>query len=223
MIDGNVSQRHLSSATSAEQEAFRQYASEQVSSEILHWRVGSVDDLWGTSPTSRYDALKSYIGTESSQRVIIPEAQIRRILNRMCREAANYPFEDGMTSAFEIKLHELVLSFGIAVLEHLHDIIKDSICSINVAAEILRILGNIGDAQTHPYRKWLMEKYLRHPSYYVRDGAIVGLLHLDDPSSISVVEAVIENESSPVLKKDMLQLVHQLKETQNATSDEDWS
>ncbi len=140
---------------------------------------------------------------------------INHAIRRICREASEYQFEDGMISPFEVELRKLVYWYDIDALEALHDFIEHG-NSNTVSAESLRIIGDIKDPTTHPYRTWLLVKYLRHESTYIRDGAIVGLLYLDDPASISAVEAAKETETSSLLKEDLRQLADQLKATRNA-------
>lgn len=142
---------------------------------------------------------------------------VTRAINRICREASDYQFEDGMISPFEIELRKMVFRHENIALEALRDFIESG-SSNTVAAEALRIIGDIKEPSTRPYRKWLLEKYLQHRSTYIRDGAIIGLLHLDDPATLPQVEAAIETETSFLLKEDLQQLSDQLKATQNATT-----
>ncbi len=158
-------------------------------------------------------------GTESTASQIIDSEFINHAVRRLCREASDYQFEDGMISPFEIELRKLILGHGDRALEALHDFIRREINNV-VAAEALRIIGDIKDPTTHQYRTLLLVQNLGHESTYMRDGAIVGLLYLDDQATLPPVETAIEAETSSILKEDLQQLADQLKATQDVTSQE---
>ncbi len=179
----------------------------------------SVGQSYFAKLLSRETASFSYIvfGAESTKPQRTDPESVNHAICRICREASDYQFEDGMNSPFEVELRKLVFLHEIMALEALHAFIEHG-NSNTIAAEALRIIGAINAPSIHPYRKWLLQKYLQHRSPYIRDGAIVGLLYLDDPATLPRVEAAIETETSSLLKEDLQQLSDQLKATQNATT-----
>ena len=66
-------------------------------------------------------------------------------------------------------------------------------------------------AETHAYRRWILTDLLKAPSVLIRDGAIVGLLNLDDPYIKHSVQAARDSEPSEQLREDLSQLLEQLE------------
>ena len=62
----------------------------------------------------------------------------------------------------------------------------------------------------------MLEKYLGHENYIIKDGAIIGLSFLDDPKTISTIRAQLEKEKNKTSIDDLKDLLNQLLETKNA-------
>lgn len=122
-------------------------------------------------------------------------------------------FEDGMESKFSQELLRLVQLYGNLALETLVNLIIGEMVSSETAAEALRWLGDMDHPSTHQSRLWLAEQCLFCSSALIRDGAILALASLDDPMAISNLKLAIAFEQIPELRKDMEQVLAQLKAT----------
>ena len=146
------------------------------------------------------------------------EEEIYLQITQLFRDARNQEFESGMDSDFSTELENLIKEFGNSALIIIADIIIEQKTSPEIAKETLRSLGFIYHSPTHPFRLWLLEKSLNNPSNRVRDGAILGLSHLDDPDAIEFLRVALPKEEHSRLRKDMEQLMVQLENTSNAVS-----
>ncbi len=127
-------------------------------------------------------------------------------------------FEDGVETEFSKRLVDFTK-------REVHNAM-DAICSIvlsgkikpDVVSETLRILGDIDDSRTFHTRLWLLERSLWNGNHKIRDGAIVGLSFLDTPVSIEPLQRVLAQETIPELKKDIEQVISQLRDTESGLS-----
>jgi hypothetical protein len=138
------------------------------------------------------------------------EQELRRLFAAACDEI----FEDGMESVFSRGLVSLIKKYGNAAVETVTNFIAGEVVNPEVASEALRWLGHIDDPFTYRNRLLLLERSLWHSSARVRDGAILGLASLDDPSAIPYLEEAIEREQIQELRRYMIQVLDQLKNTQ---------
>lgn len=140
------------------------------------------------------------------------EQQFLSLFANACDEV----FEDGMDSAFSRGFIALTRKYGDRAFETLADLIIGERVNPEVAAEALRWLGYIENPfpLSYVYRLWLLARALQCSSATVRDGAILGLAAIDDPSAIPYIEKAVEREYFKELREDMLQVVEQLKDTQ---------
>ncbi|MEQ8673166.1 MAG: hypothetical protein RLP44_32075 [Aggregatilineales bacterium] len=139
------------------------------------------------------------------------------VLN-LFRSAVGTRFEDGMDSAFSLRLQAMIMTYGNETVKIIDNVIFNEQVDADVVSESLRWIGKVEGHQTHRLRRLLLETSLHHPSPMARDGAILGLSFMDDPESITALEYAIKNEKLNSLKADMQQVLEQLYETREMLS-----
>ncbi len=135
------------------------------------------------------------------------------LLDEIFGAAHNEVFHDGMDSEFSDKLIIFLGQQGIWGATALTNFIVAEKVSPQSILEALKWIGKIRDPITQRQRRWLLERSLSNLNVIIRDGAILGLSSMDDPSSIPAVERVLKQEENLMLREDMEQLLDQLKET----------
>jgi hypothetical protein len=143
----------------------------------------------------------------------ISENTLTAEFHRLVSSADEEVFEDGMETAFSNGLIAFVKRYGDLAIDVLAGHIIGETINAEVAAEVLRWIGQMDDVKTHHKRRWLLERCLNCSSARVRDGAVLGLSFLDDPHAIPYLESAIEHESIHELRRDMEQVLDQLRET----------
>ncbi len=136
---------------------------------------------------------------------------IEKELHQLFSEFRHEVFEDGVESDFSRRLIRVVETKGNMALLELNALLRAPNTPSNVAAEALRWIGQMRHAETHAYRRWILTDLLKAPSVLIRDGAIVGLLNLDDPYIKHSVQAARDSEPSEQLREDLSQLLEQLE------------
>jgi hypothetical protein len=147
----------------------------------------------------------------SSTKQVISSENIERELEQLFHEFRHEVFEDGIESDFSQRLLRIIETKGNMALLELNALLRSPSTPLTVSAEALRWLGQMRDRETHAYRRWILTDLLKAPTILIRDGAIVGLLTLDDPSIKHSVRAALESEPSEQLRKDLSQLLDQLE------------
>jgi len=156
-------------------------------------------------------AAKSDAPSSFSTRQIAAPQSVEKELERLFAECQDEIFEDGMDSDFSRRLARLILTRRDAALLELNVLVRSARTPPNLVAEALRTLGGISDKNTHAFRRWILADLLAARSVTVRDGAIVGLANLDDPSVKKMVESRLPHEPSEQLRQDLKQLLDQLE------------
>ncbi len=127
-------------------------------SQTWNWTIGkrgvSTFDLESLSDTS---PLASVFAVQDTERV---EKCIRSLFAR----AESEHFEDGLETDFSRQLVELVKTYGDNAVEVLAYLILREKVSVEAASEAMRWLGQIEDASTLKYRRWVLEQSLSSPS-----------------------------------------------------------
>lgn len=154
---------------------------------------------------------RSEASAPSSTERTISTDNVERELEQLFNEFRHDIFEDAVDSDFSRRLMHMIETKGNITLLELNALLRAPHTSPTVAGEALRWLGQMRHRETHAYRRWILADLLRTPSVLVRDGAIVGLLNLDDPSVKHVVQAALESETSEQLREDLAQLLEQLQ------------
>lgn len=119
--------------------------------------------------------------------------------------------EDGTTVPFTSRLLSLVRKHGAEAVMEIASTIESPSVDPQVASWALRWLGRIRDPQSRLVCRWLLERSLRSRSPIVRDGAALGLASLRDPHAIPHLQAAIERERSPALRRDLEQVLRQVE------------
>jgi hypothetical protein len=151
------------------------------------------------------------IPASSSTKRTVTSETIEQELQQLFNECRHDVFEDGIESDFSRRLVRMVETGGNMVLLELNALLRSPSTSPNVSAEALRWLGLMRHRETHAYRRWILTDLLKASSVLTRDGAIVGLLNLDDPSIKHAVQAARDLERSEQLREDLSQLLEQLE------------
>jgi len=156
-------------------------------------------------------AAKSDAPSSFSTRQSAAPQSVEKELEQLFAECQEEIFEDGMDSDFSRGLTRLILTRRDAALLELNVLVRGLRTPANLVAEALRTLGRISDKETHAFRRWILADLLDARSVTVRDGAIVGLANLDDPSVKKLVESRLPQEPSEQLRQDLKQLLDQLE------------
>jgi len=161
------------------------------------------------------DTVTSYnrldVPASSSTKRAITAGSIEKELHQLFNEFRHEVFEDGVESDFSRRLVRLIEAKGNIALLELNALSRSPNTPANVSAEALRWIGQMRHSETHAYRRWILADLLKAPSILIRDGAIVGLLNLDDPSIKHSVQAALDSERSEQLREDLSQLLNQLE------------
>jgi HEAT repeat protein len=129
------------------------------------------------------------------------------------RSAQEVVFEDGVESEFERQLVRLVEEEGYPVLDPIARLIDSEHINGEVASMALRVLGEMNHPASRSRRLRLLVKSLHSSSYWVRDGATVGLAWLDDETAIPHLTKAAEREPIAALCRNMEVVIAQLQET----------
>lgn len=127
-------------------------------------------------------------------------------------------FEAGVETDFSRDLMANILRYSIGAVELIAHLILHKIAGVEPAAEALRCIGYIDHPPTYIFRRWLLERCIANDSARIRDGALIGLAHLDDPHAIPYIEEAAVRERRVGLRKDMHELLKQLKQTRECHS-----
>jgi hypothetical protein len=140
------------------------------------------------------------------------ESETFQKIEALFRAAAYEVFEYGMESEFTKSLESLLLKRGKVVVQSIARIILSGQAEPEIAAEALRWLGTIYHHNTHNMRFRLLAACLRDPSHWVRDGALLGLDAMNDKRAISYLLVAGEQESDPMLRRNIVRAVRQLEQ-----------
>ena len=136
---------------------------------------------------------------------------------RLFAAAREEVFEDGMESVFSRKLTVLIDEYKDQAVKLAAEYLDSEEVDEEVAAETLRQLGHSQHEFTYNSRLNLLVHGLSSKSAMVRDGAILGLASLDDPSVIPEVVEAVNREKVPELRDDMNDVLEQLRATLTET------
>ena len=139
--------------------------------------------------------------------------ELKNRLDVAFRWARDLQFEDGMENDFSRELISFVERHGNSAIDVVAEIILAEDVSPAVASEALRWLAEVDDFSSYQKRLWLLESSLYCSSAVVRDGAVVGVASMDDPSAIPYLQKARDKEPLGDLRKDMDQVLEQLQET----------
>jgi hypothetical protein len=120
--------------------------------------------------------------------------------------------EDAMQEAIS-RLDLAMRLHGQVSIDALHLLLMSGKVNEDAAFDVLWSLGQIDDHRTRPARSWLLTRALRYPSAKIREGALLGIASIDNPSAIAVLTRAIEVERHARLRRHMEKVLVQLEET----------
>ncbi len=138
-----------------------------------------------------------------------PQA-LRDMLLGLFRDADNETFHDGMDSRFSMRLHHILLDYGVDAVEALEKVLDGA--NVEVAGEALRQVGYVEDADTRKARLSLLEGALASPDVNIRDGASIGMEAMDDPAAIDSLRAAVKNEPCDWLRQYLREVLAHLQD-----------
>jgi hypothetical protein len=138
---------------------------------------------------------------------------VERATAILFRSAQEEVFEDGIQSEFERQLALLVENEGTFAADAVARLISSVDVNGEVSSMALRALGEMSHPASRGWRLHLLEQSLRSSSYWVRDGATLGLAWMDDPTALPYLLKAAEQESIGALRQNMEAVIAQLRET----------
>ena len=117
--------------------------------------------------------------------------------------AADEGFEDGMENRTSRSINFFVSKHSVAGVRQLANRLQSERMNQRVAADIVRMLGQIEHAPSHDDRVYIAECLLYSALPLARDAGAVALGDLADERCIPELQAAIDAESIPALKADM--------------------
>jgi hypothetical protein len=139
-------------------------------------------------------------------------------VEELFRDWRELRFESGMENDVSRLLWRLLMMNPTTLIESLATVIVAERASPRVAAEALRHLGRFAHPPSHQDRLWLLARALKSSSPMSRDGAGLGLAHLNDPSAIPDLKAAIEREPIESLRADLNQVLEDLQRSKDAST-----
>jgi len=120
-------------------------------------------------------------------------------------------FEDGIETAFSLKLLETIQCGGNPIIDARQDLVMSGRAEEGVAAEAFRWIGGLEDARTRDARWRLLIASLQYPSLVLRDGALMGLAALGDKRSLPYLSKALAKAENDILRTDIEALIQQLQ------------
>lgn len=137
---------------------------------------------------------------------------IRARLEALLDAARDEVIEDGMRNVVNERLPGFVVKHPTTVIPALLAVIESGRATPIVAAEVLKELGRLRNADSHRSRRWVLERALSSKSPITRDGAGLGLARLADPCSLPYLRRAVESELDSQTKADLQLVINELLE-----------
>lgn len=119
-------------------------------------------------------------------------------------------FEDGMENKFFREIGSFISKFGPFGLESFYDLYCKTNSNLEVISESLKYFGRMEDQGTEEIRFCLLVHHLKHPSYRIKDAAVIGLVHLNDQNAIGYLQDIFEDEVDVDFLNDLEQAIMDL-------------
>jgi hypothetical protein len=140
-------------------------------------------------------------------------SEIETKIEKLFASGAACEFEDGTPNPFSAGLLAAIREYGTGAMEIVAYLIFYNKVNRRAASEALRWLGQVKDAPTLAYRRWLLETSLASASPVVRDGALLGLAYLEDRHCVPFLAEAAKREPIAHLRRDMTELLRYLERT----------
>ena len=163
---------------------------------------GSGVDRWLFEPVP-YTSPPSATSHESAATAWRESHELDAEVDGIVGLAANEGFEDGMENRTSRVLNLFVSEYSVAGVRRLANRLQSERMNQGVAADIVRMLGQIEHAPSHDDRVYIAECLLYSALPLARDAGAVALVDLADERCIPVLRTAIDRESIPALKGDM--------------------
>lgn len=134
------------------------------------------------------------------------------------RLAANEIFEDGMENRASLSLKRFVFRYSAVGVQHLAVRLLSEHMNQAIAADIVRVLGQIEHGPSHNDRVYIAECLLYSKLPFARDSGAVALSDLADKCSIPALKRAIDAEEIPALKANMLASLNELVKASDAAN-----
>lgn len=111
-----------------------------------------------------------------------------------------YVFRDGMHSPFSRSLVETINAIGFDAFGAIEGVLSNNRWPPPIAGEAMRWIGDMDAPETLLRRINLLALALRHESFVVREGAVLGLMYAGSREGIEILERALEVETHPLVK-----------------------
>ena len=125
-------------------------------------------------------------------------------LHEIFNTARDEIFEDGMDSAFSVKLNRIICTHGVPAIEALERIMCMDSINAAVTEEALRQVGNLDDEGTHNRRLSLLVHALESRDPGIRDAASIGIEFMNDPTAIKSIQKAIDGEKYEHIQQNLV-------------------
>ena len=181
---------------------------------IIELPVGTSVNSFSLPPYDfQYLDVISQIPLGNSTFLFDEKVDIKEKFIKICNEASEENFEDGIESEFSKSLINFIKDFKDNAIISIKDLINEDKINHEVVSETLRWFGLIEHAYTYESRLSVLEECLFNPSLYIRDGALLGISFLDNPSALPYLREAFRLEKCSELKNEIKVIIEQLEET----------
>ena len=135
-------------------------------------------------------------------------------IERIFEHAKHEVFEDGYDSVFSRDIEDLIYNKNAVreVVEYVRTYLQSERKNSEVASEALRVLGRIEHEPSRSIRLRLLTESLSHNSYWVRDGATIGISSMEDVAAIPYLEEAAKCEKEQSLMEYMFLTAKELRD-----------
>lgn len=154
-------------------------------------------------------------GTLGANSVVLPaisrETEARNETTEIYSFADGYLQHDGISDLLYSKIEALYAKYGDLATKFIKVLFDEHNVNSEVINDSLAIIGDITHPETASSRLELLEHYLFSSSHYIRDGAILGISNMNDPSAIYSLEKAAKEEVLDEIQKDILKVISLLE------------
>ena len=142
------------------------------------------------------------------------DERLLMFVRKLARDAVDEVFHDGQESKFGAAVTAVISEYGRNAVRAVEKILETTSVNIEVAGELLRVLGMIEDRFTQHQRLMLLVNQLKSDDARVRDAASLGLAALEDPRAIPALELALQDETNPFVRPEFESAIEELRESE---------